>query len=285
MEKNVSVIIPTYNRRELLRAAMESVLNQTYPYIEVVVVDDGSSDNTADLVAQYSGKAAGRIVYLRQENRGPAAARNRGLAAASHDLIAFLDSDDRFDPGKIEVQVAAMNSDPDCLISHTREIWYRRGVLLNQKKKHEKSRGDIFARCLQLCAVSMSTVMLRRQLIDEVGLFDEQFPCCEDYDYWLRASIGHRFSLIDQSLTVKQGGRPDQVSFRHRTGMDRYRIRAIEKILQGDLLDSAQRSLAVQELARKCRIYGNGCRKYGRPAEAEFYFALPRRYGFSDLGV
>ena len=222
MEKFVSVIIPTYNRIVRLQKAIDSVLSQVYANLELVVVDDGSSDDTAQLLSSYEKKIDRRFVTVYQENRGPAAARNRGVAESSSEYLAFLDSDDWLHPDKIGLQLAAMERTRDCLISHTQEIWYRNGTLLNQKHRHRKDSGDIFNRCLELCAVSMSTVMMKRELIEQMGGFDEQLPCCEDYDYWLRISATVPFLLLDNALTYKDGGRTDQVSSIHRTGMDRY---------------------------------------------------------------
>ena len=272
--KPITVIIPTYNREKLLKKAIDSVLVQNYSHFELIVVDDGSDDDTGALVAGYSN-----VRYIRQENRGAAAARNRGLEMARHDLIAFLDSDDWFDPAKLEVQSRAMAEKPEYLISHTDEIWYRRGILLNQKKKHRKPDGHIFADCLPLCAVSMSTVMARRALFDEVGLFDERLPCCEDYDFWLRASVRFPFLKIDKPLTLKDGGRPDEVSFQYRTGMDRFRVQAILKLLEETDLSPEQERMARTELTRKCVIYGNGCIKHGRPDEGRFFLELAETHG------
>ena len=266
----VSIIIPTYNRASFLKKAIDSVLSQTYDTLELIVVDDGSDDGTEDLVAAYGSE----VVSLRQENRGPSAARNAGIRAARSDLIAFLDSDDWFDKRKLAIQVAAMQNNPSFLISHTEEIWYRCGAFLNQKKKHRKSGGDIFARCLELCAVGMSTVMVRRTLFDTVGLFDETLPCCEDYDLWLRASVKHPFLFVDTPLTSKQGGRPDQLSAIYRVGMDRFRIRAIRNILASGMLCREQTQLAEAELVKKCTLYGKGCLRHNRPDEGEKYLLI-----------
>jgi len=270
MSQLVSVIIPTYNREDFLRKAIGSVLAQTYRDFELIVVDDGSTDNTAELVAS----SGGAVRYFFQENQGPAAARNFGIQKARSNLLVFLDADDFFAPQKLAIQVAAMEAAPQMLISHTQEIWYRNGLHLNQKKRHRKESGDIFSRSLELCAVGMSTVMARRQLFDRIGLFDETLPCCEDYDLWLRASIAHEFLLVDAPLTIKHGGRPDQVSFQYRVGMDRFRIRSIEKILSAEKLSRSQLCLARRTLVRKATIYGNGCLKHGRIAEGLRYLAL-----------
>ncbi len=269
----VSVIIPTHNRAGFLAQAIDSVLSQTYASFELIVVDDGSSDETQALLASH-GKA---LVSLRQENRGPAAARNAGIRAARHPLLAFLDSDDRFARQKLAIQAAAMEAQPDLLISHTQETWFRNGRHLNQKKRHAKEGGDIFARSLARCVVGMSTVMVRRELFARIGLFDEALPCCEDYDLWLRASVAHPFLLVDVPLTIKHGGRPDQVSVRFRVGMDRFRIRALEKLLADAPLTPDQSRLACEELVRKATVYGNGCLRHGRNEEGNRCLALASR--------
>ncbi len=277
----VSVIIPTYNRASFLTGALDSVLGQSHTQLELVVVDDGSDDNTEELVRELATATGREIRFLRQPNRGPAAARNTGIRAARHDLLAFLDSDDRFAPEKLARQVAAMEENPHYLVCHTGERWVRRGQHLNQKKNHKKTGGFIFPQCLKLCCVGMSTVMVRRIFFEKIGLFDETLPCCEDYDLWLRASPQLPFLLVDEPLTVKHGGRPDQVSVRLRQGMDRYRIKALDKLLLSGKLLPWQRQLALAELASKCSVYGNGCRKHGRPNEAARYLALPARHGWS----
>lgn len=275
MENFVSVIIPTFNRTDFLPKAIDSVLAQTYPHYELIVVDDGSEDDTPELVAGYGEQ----VKYIRQENRGPAAARNRGVAAARYNLLAFLDSDDRFVADKLKIQVRAMQENPTCLVSHTGETWYRNGQIMNQKNKHKKNSGDIFNQSLELCAVGMSTVMMHRELFQHYGLFDEKFPCCEDYELWLRVSAAEKFLLVDQPLTIKDGGRADQLSVRYRVGMDKYRIEAICKILDSGVLSGEQEEAAMDELQRKCIIYGNGCIKHGRIDEGRYYLGLPEMIG------
>ena len=270
----VSVIIPTHNRGGFLAQAIDSVLSQSCGNFELIVVDDGSTDETQALLASY-GKA---LIVLRQENQGPAAARNVGIRAARHPLLAFLDSDDRFARQKLALQVAAMEEQPELLISHTQETWFRNGRHFNQKKRHTKEGGDIFVRCLALCVVGMSTVMARRELFARIGLFDEALACCEDYDLLLRASVAHPFLLVDAPLTDKHGGRPDQLSVQFKTGMDRFRLRALENLLAEAPLTPEQSRLAREELVRKAVIYGNGCLKHGRSEEGRRSLALAGRY-------
>ena len=277
-KQGISVIIPTWNRVGFLEKAMGSVLAQTRPCDELIVVDDGSTDGTADLVRTMATVSGREIRYIFQENQGAAAARNRGIAEAGGGLLCFLDSDDWWDPEKLAVQEQAMQEHPGMLISHTREIWFRRGRRVNQKKKHAPPGGEIFDRCLAMCVVGMSTVMVRAEFFRRHGLFDESLVCCEDYDLWLRAAVHEEFLLVDRPLTFKNGGRPDQLSNRYRLGMDTFRIRSICRLLEQAHLTPVQRRLALAELERKCAIYGHGCIKHGRREEGEAYLALPDRY-------
>jgi glycosyltransferase involved in cell wall biosynthesis len=279
----ISVIIPTYNRAAFLERAIASVLAQGCVCGELIVVDDGSTDASPKVVERIAATARLPIRLLRQENRGAAAARNTGIRAARGRLLAFLDSDDWWLPGKLDLQVAAMNEHPGALISHTREIWFRHGRRVNQKKKHDPPGGDIFAASLLMCVVGMSTVMARRELFDRYGVFDETLPCCEDYDLWLRVGCREPFLLVPQALTGKDGGREDQLSVIHRLGMDVHRIRSLVNLIDSHCLDPAQHRAAVAELVRKCAIYGQGCNKHGRPEEGLRYQRLAEHYQTQPL--
>ncbi|MDH4318726.1 MAG: glycosyltransferase family 2 protein [Desulfobulbaceae bacterium] len=274
----ISVIIPSYNRESLLARAIKSVVEQSEAIGELLIIDDGSVDNTRNLVAGVSTGCGIPIRYIHQENRGAAAARNLGIVRARGDILCFLDSDDRFVSDKIAIQGKAMRDNPISLISHTREIWYRRGVLLNQKRKHQPPNGDVFLQSLAMCVVGMSTVMIRREIFERYGMFDESLPCCEDYDFWLRVAHEQRFLLVDQPLTVKDGGRPDQLSVQHRLGMDRFRIRSLGNLLASGVLTDERHSAAWRELRRKCEIYGKGCIKHGKVEEGNHYLNLPDKY-------
>lgn len=262
----ISIIIPTYNRYSFLDKAIQSVLKQSYEDFELLIVDDGSNDGSDKLIQSFLDK---RVRCFYQENRGVSAARNKGIIESRGDIIAFLDSDDWWKNKKLEKQLDLMKSS-SCLISHTQELWYRRGKILNQKKKHEKLAGDLFAKSLEMCSIGASTVMMTRSLFNEVGLFDETLPACEDYDLWLRITRKYPVYLLDEVLTVKDGGRPDQLS--QKTPMpDRFRIRSICKLLKSNGLSEEQRVLAKEALKKKCGIFIKGCRKHGREKEAEKY--------------
>jgi glycosyltransferase involved in cell wall biosynthesis len=274
----ITAIIPTYNRAARLERAIASVIAQSQPCDELIVVDDGSTDATSSLVERLAASATIPIRLLRQENRGAAAARNYGIRMAKGRLLAFLDSDDWWQPHKLALQTAAMQAHPHILISHTREIWFRHGQQVNQKKKHDPPAGDIFAASLPMCVVGMSTVMARRELFDRYGMFAESLPCCEDYDLWLRVGSRESFLLVPEALTGKNGGRPDQLSAIHRLGMDVYRIQALCRLIDAGGLSADQRRAAIDELMRKCHIYGQGCIKHGRAEEGQGYLDLAARY-------
>ncbi len=250
--------------------AVDSVLAQSFIDYELIVVDDGSTDNTQDLLSACAKK----ITCIQQKNRGVSAARNTGIHASHGSLIAFLDSDDYWLPDKLAIQTAFFNANPEAAICQTEEIWVRNGLRVNPKKKHAKPSGDIFERSLSLCLVSPSAVMLRRELFDDVGLFDETLPACEDYDMWLRISCRYPVHLIDTPLIIKNGGHPDQLS--RQAGLDKYRIRSLLGLIQSGRLSRTQLSQAVKVLGEKCRIYAEGCRKRGREDEAAYFQHLTK---------
>ena len=272
MEPLVSVVIPTCNRAWCLAEAVDSVLAQDFRDFELIVVDDGSADDTPQLLERY-GDA---IRVLRRENRGVSAARNAGIAAARGGLIAFLDSDDLWLPGKLSRQVAFFTSHPEAFICQTEELWVRNGRRVNPGKRHRKRSGMIFEPSLDLCLVSPSAVMVRRGLFECVGIFDESLPACEDYDLWLRVSCRFPVHLIETALIVKRGGHADQLSCDW--GLDQFRIAALVKLLNGDILNEVQRQAVQRVLHRKCAVYAGGCRRRGRVEEAAHYERLAQAY-------
>lgn len=280
MKKNtnplVSVIIPTHNRGWIVKEAIDSVLAQDFTDFELIVVDDGSTDDTPDILNLYKEK----IISVRQENKGVSGARNKGIALATGRWIAFLDSDDLWMPKKLSAQIDFFQSRPDALICQTEEIWIRNGIRVNPKKRHQKYSGMIFERSLERCLVSPSAVMIDRNLFETVGLFDESLPTCEDYDLWLRISSRHPVFLIDTPLIVKRGGHCDQLS--RAPGQDRYRIRALKKIIESNILSDSQHQAALKILNEKCDIYASGCLKRGRKDEALYYRTLANRYIFPE---
>ncbi len=289
MTPGISVIIPTYNRRAMLREALSSVAAQRGEdfdtTFEVIVVDDGSTDGTWDELS------AGRndLRALRTERHGPAAARNRGIAVARGALIAFLDSDDLWMPEKLARQSLFMRNNPDCPISQTSETWMRDGRRVNPGRRHRKRSGDIFIDSLRTCLISPSAAILRRELLDEVGGFDEDMAACEDYDLWLRVLARHEAGLLDEPLTVRRAGHPGQLSATV-PALDRFRILALAKLLTDASLGAARRVAVAETMAGKCLVYGKGLARRGRHDAAAFFAetarsALQRWSGAPDAAL
>jgi len=275
MKKNtpiVSVIIPTYNRAWVIKDAVDSVLKQDSNNFELIVVDDGSTDTTSEILSAYKED----IRVFTQDNKGVSAARNLGVSKAKGEFIAFLDSDDLWLPDKLTAQVDFFKSNPDALICQTEEIWIRDGKRVNPKKRHMKFSGMIFEQSLPLCIVSPSAVMMRRNLFKKVGLFDEKLPACEDYDLWLRVSCQYPIYLLTTPLIIKRGGHEDQLS--KTPLLDTYRIQALVNIIDSKMLSNGQRRSAVDELKKKCAIYVNGCLKRDRKDKAQYYIKLIKKY-------
>jgi glycosyltransferase involved in cell wall biosynthesis len=278
-EIGISAIIPTYNRAEFLREAIQSVLNQDYfsqdakvCKWELLVVDDGSTDNTKDVVDAFGPSV--RYHYL--EHKGVSTARNLGLEMTRGEFVAFLDSDDLWKKEKLSTQMKFMQSHPEAMVCCTEEIWTRRGVLVNPKKRHKKSSGWVFDKFLPLCLLSLSSALFRRQLFSKIGNFDEHLPACEDYDLALRLAQKYPVHFLPEPLIIKRGGHSDQLSKKY-WGMDRFRVRALEKALQLDL-SPQQRELANQELEKKCQVLIGGFLKRKNQAEVDRYTRILQKY-------
>ncbi len=261
-QQTVSVIIPTRNRVEVLPRALESILAQTRKADEIIVVDDGSTDDTLRDVSCRYGR---QVRILTSPGSGVSAARNHGVRCAKGAWLAFLDSDDAWLPQKLERQWHSLG--PSGVIGYTDEIWIRRGKRVNPMKKHAKKGGFIFKHCLPLCVISPSSVIIHRHVFETVGLFDETLPVCEDYDLWLRICARFPVTFLEEPLIVKFAGHSDQLS-RCYWGMDRFRIRALEKIVSDNGLEEDNRLAAVAMLIKKLEIYANGARKRGKREEA-----------------
>jgi len=271
----VSVIIPTYNRLPMLKEAVDSVLAQDFEDVELIVVDDGSTDGTAEEIKQYGG----RVKLLQQSmNKGVSAARNNGILHARGKYIAFLDSDDLWVRGKLKIQVAFLEDNPHYPLCYTDEIWIRKGKRVNPMLKHAKYSGWIFEKCLPLCIISPSSVMMKRTLFTKVGLFDEALPVCEDYDFWLRVSARFPIFFINRKLIIKRGGHPDQLSQRS-WGNDRCRVIALEKLLSEPYIGSQEREMILKEMKKKCSVLYKGFLKRGNAVEAGQYQEIMKRYG------
>ena len=257
--EEISVIIPTYNRCDLLKRAINSVIKQTITPKEIIIVDNGSTDQTYQMVSSLFPD----INYFTEKKRGVSAARNKGILESKSKWIAFLDSDDAWKPTKLEKQMeySVFNQDKYRII-HTDETWYRNKKFLNQLKKHKKSGGNIFKNSLQLCCISPSSVVLKKQIFDDYGLFDENLEVCEDYDMWIRITSKEEVGFLDSPLVLKYGGHSDQLSKKF-WGMDRFRIKSLEKNLKNEHFSKSQKINVLDTLIEKLTIVSDGALKRG----------------------
>ncbi len=270
----ISVVIPTFNRKSSLERAIQSVLNQTFKDWELIIVDDGSNDTSWEIVQKFQDQ---RIHYAYQQHRGASSARNTGIQLAHFPWICFLDSDDYWLPQKLQKQTEGLNTNPTYLLSYTDEIWIRRGKRVNPKKIHQKYGGWIYHRCLPLCIISPSSVMVNYQIFEREGLFDETLPVCEDYELWLRICRNYPVLFTSEPLIVKTGGHSDQLS-RSIWGMDRYRIKGLVSLLSSGKLTPQQEVWTTREVIKRANILVSGYTKRGKLKEANEYKKIIMTY-------
>ena len=265
--ESISVVIPTLNRCSLLQRAIESVLKQTLVPSEIIVVDNGSTDDTKKMVCSLYPN----INYLTEEKSGVSAARNKGIKIAKSDWIAFLDSDDIWESEKLEKQlISYINHKTEIRFIHTNETWIRNGKFLNQMKKHQKSGGNLFNNSLKLCCISPSSSMIRKKVFEDHGFFDEKLKVCEDYDMWIRITAKEEVAYLSEPLVIKHGGHEDQLSKKY-WGMDRFRIESIEKNINDNWFSREQNKLAYEILIKKLNIVISGANKRGNKKVFEEY--------------
>jgi len=262
---NISVVIPTYNRVELLKRSIDSVINQTIKPFEIIIVDDGSNDGTEAMVK----KKYDSLKLIKQKNKGASAARNTGIKASSGEWICFLDSDDEWKNNKLEKQITFVANNSDYKFFHSNEIWIKNGKRINQKKKHKKYGGDIFKKCLDMCRISPSSVLINKNIFEEIGFFNENLVVCEDYELWLRICDQYKVFFIDEPLIIKYGGHQGQLSYSI-DSIECHRIKALEYLLSTSL-SKENRDYTIQMLISKISIYLNGLIKRGKKHEIAVY--------------
>jgi glycosyltransferase involved in cell wall biosynthesis len=198
----ISIIIPTYNRASFLKEAIESVLAQTYENWELIIVDDGSTDNTSELVKKFTDK---RISYLCQQNTGAPLARNKGIQKAKGDYIAFLDSDDIWLPQKIQKQLEVFKIsrfNPGVVYTGIQYIDYKGSP--KKRKKNSLYRGNIFYHLLRKNLTTTSAILAKKECFDECGLFDENLPCRQELDILIRISQYFAIDYVPEILTLER---------------------------------------------------------------------------------
>jgi len=272
----LSVVIPTYNRKHILPRAVDSVMCQSFRDFELFIVDDASDDGTETLDI-FSGAYPNITIIRFPLHRGVSAARNAGVRQAQAPWISFLDSDDEWHKDKLKRQMQWHTEHPEFRIFQTKEIWIRNDKRVNPPKTHEKINGWQFSENLERCMITPSSVMMEKALFFEAGQFNESIPACEDYDLWLRITAAYPVGLVDDFLLTRYGGRRDHLSAEF-IGLDRFRIRSIAQLLATTHLSGAMRRAATTMLITKATIVANGYTKRGMPQEYEHYLSIARRY-------
>jgi len=267
----VTVVVPVRDRVEMLRRAVESVLEQTYQDFDLVVVDDASKQDLSSVKDVVEGM--GHQWLKRERNEGVAAARNIGTEMVDGEWVAFLDSDDVWAAEKLERQMAWHVEHPEIKISQCEEEWKRNGLPLRKKNSQQQPDGWIFEKCVEVCCISPSCVMMSRRLWQELGGFDTRYRVCEDYELWLRIALRNSVGLVRSEfgpLVTRHGGHDDQLSFAVEA-MDRFRVLALLELLNREDLLEEQRQLVEQGISKKSELLENGAKKRGKETDAKVY--------------
>jgi glycosyltransferase involved in cell wall biosynthesis len=208
VKPSVSVVIATYNYGRYIAGALDSVLGQTFTDYEVIIVDDGSTDDTPRVVEPYLGDA--RTKYIRTEHLGQPAAKNTGIRAGTGEFVAFLDADDVWLSTKLEKQVALFRtSSEDLAVIYCRRFWMdEQGNPLDATER-QPLRGDVLGPLFWRPFICFSSATVRRSVLEEVGLFDESIPMSIDYDLWLRIGLKYHFDYVDEALVKYRIGHPN----------------------------------------------------------------------------
>jgi glycosyltransferase involved in cell wall biosynthesis len=231
--KTISAIVPTYKDGARLTLALESIATQTYPHVklEIIVVDDGSSDDTAQRVAAFASSSPVATYYFAQANAGPAAARNHGIRMARGDMVAFLDADDRWQPTKLESQIPLLRERVALVYCDNVFVDAEGLAIENYVRAIPMHRGDILLSLFCNLFLLTSAVVVSRMALNEVGGFDEGLPVGEDYEFFLRFALRFNADYIDQKLLVRCV-RPDSAS-RHDYALDaRIDLATLSRFLQ-----------------------------------------------------
>jgi glycosyltransferase involved in cell wall biosynthesis len=204
MNPAVSVIVTTYDYGRFLAGALDSVLSQTFGDLEVIVVDDGSTDGTEAVVAPYLAEP--RLRYEWTAHVGASRARNIGIRLAQAPLIAFLDADDRWLPHKLERQLAVFRADPELGVVYGRRLMIDEEGYPFEHAQPPHHRGRVLPELFRRNFVCFSSGVVRREVFDDVGVFDEELPLAMDYDLWLRVALRYPFDFVDEPVVLYRTG-------------------------------------------------------------------------------
>lgn len=236
----VSVVIPTYNSSVSLREAIESVLAQTYKDFEIIVIDDGSTDDTEAVVRSLGN----RVGYFKQENQGAGAARNAGIKRSRGEYIAFLDADDLWGAGKLDQQIPLLEHDPQLGLVYSDWAVVSSDGVIEQSylQKVPSASGYVFDKLVQWGFILTSGVVVRRTCLDDVGDFDNSLSIAQDYDLWLRICYRWKVALVEKPLVTKRNWDGSLSSNLEKTAVER--IALFEKIL-GNFSDMPNRTRRI----------------------------------------
>jgi glycosyltransferase involved in cell wall biosynthesis len=274
MTLKVSVVIPVYNRPDLLQRAVKSVSRQSFTPFEILVVDDGSTPAVGPLKDFNSIDVK---VLRNEQNKGVSAARNLGIREANGDWIALLDSDDEWMEEKLQKQIQHIEQHEGLHAVHTGEKWIRNGNEVIPPAYLNKSPDNLWERSLQHCLICPSSVLLHKSIFQSIGLFNENLPVCEDYEFWLKLLLHNEIGLVEEKLVLKHGGHSDQLSTTT-WGMDRFRVQALINLIESSTLNEEQYVSAISVLVHKCMIVAKGSEKREKFEEATKFLEIARTY-------
>ncbi|MEW6620095.1 MAG: glycosyltransferase, partial [bacterium] len=247
----ISIIIPTYNAENFLPQAINSVVEQTYQDIEIIVVDDGSTDNTKRIIEPFMDK----IYYIYKDNGGSASARNVGIKSAKGEYIAFLDADDIWLPQKLELQINLFRQCQEIDWIHTNLMLIdESGNIIGVRRVSDTLSGNIFKTLFMENWVLTSSVMVKKDCFKMIGMFDEALSRTEDYDFWLRLAHHYKCGYLEQPLV-------------------KYRIHPTQKIKKIDRLFFDEKAIIEKTIQNFPEIAGKSKLRYGK-----LYFTWGRRY-------
>ncbi len=258
MNPKVSIVIPTYNRETIICKAIDSALSQTYKNLEIIIVDDGSTDNTKTVLEKYGS----RLNYFYQENKGISGARNAGIKRSTGQYIAFLDSDDYWLPDKLEKQIELFLQYPEYGMVACQCASIGADGQFRQKNRHGKS-GSVLFDLFKKNFIRTSSAVIKKECFLKSGLFDENLKECEEYDLWLRISAHYQVGFINEPLAVytdnPKGASTD--SLRGRL----YRLQVLEKDYLKEIIPE---NIYRKRIADTCHYIGRHWAKRGGKEES-----------------
>lgn len=266
MNIEFDVIIPTFNRATFLDRSISSVLNQSYSNFNLYIIDDGSTDNTKNIIEKYTSDQ--RVHYFYKNNGGVSSARNVGINISKSNWITFLDSDDEWLSSKLQIQKKEIEENPSIYFFHSNEIWKRNGVKVNIPKKFNKNPDSIEISSLDFCLISPSTVLINRELLQEFGGFDENIKLCEDFDLWNKILNKYQTKFCNENLIIKNAGHSDQLSYQDPL-MDMWRIRSLNNLINNYSVSAKKREVIISILIKKIEVIRKGFEKYKMTRELE----------------